>query len=159
MGLGRPLPLFPYPLILIDGPLRYLDLPQASYNVYGGTILFAVVVMTYCNAAMFVFRFGQTTGSSWTKMMASPKWGFGIATAVITVHTAGLVVPVNFLAMSPDDVRRAVKDVDLVFYEIINDRPFVGMEVGLRLSTLRIMPNLVQSCHRTHAARARDATH
>lgn len=131
MGLGRPLPLFPYPLMLAEGLLQHLDPPQSCYNVYGATILFSVVVMTYCNAAMFVFRFGQTTDSSWTKFMASPKWGFGIAAAIITVHSVGLVVPVNFLALSPDDVRRAVKDVDHAFYEIIKDRPFVAVEVGL----------------------------
>lgn len=129
IGFGHPLPLFPYPLMLGGGLLPWLNLPPTGNNVYAGTLGLSFVVMTYCNASMFAFRFGQTVDSRWIKIMAIPKYGFGLAVSFIGVLGVGMMLPMASSVAPVEDMRRLAKVADPTLYALIKDQPFIGLKV------------------------------
>ncbi|KAH7700239.1 hypothetical protein AAVH_32643, partial [Aphelenchoides avenae] len=128
IGFGHPLPLFPYPLMLGGGLLPWLNLPPTGNNAYAGTLGLSFVVMTYCNASMFAFRFGQTVDSRWIKIMAIPKYGFGLAVSFIGVLGVGMMLPMASSVAPVEDMRRLAKVADPTLYALIKDQPFIGLK-------------------------------
>lgn len=130
-GFGHPLPLFPYPFMRGGGPLQWLNFSQTGYIIYTEIIGCSAVVMVYSNASMFVFRYGQTVDSRRLKKLADPRFGFGFAAATISVVCVGTVLPLSYLwtTSSPDQILQETEALDPILYELIKDKPFLGLEV------------------------------
>lgn len=144
LGLGHPLPLLPYPYMLGGGILPALNFSQDGYHGYAAALLISFIVMTYANAAMFVFRFGQTLDSGIVKWMTKPRYAVGIAAATILAISVGLLLPLNYLTISPDDVRVSARETDAILYDLIKDRPFVGIKVR---HPVRVCPEILLAQH------------
>ncbi|KAH7719224.1 hypothetical protein AAVH_13289 [Aphelenchoides avenae] len=101
----------------------------AAYDAYIELTLFSFLIMLYANSAMFVFRFGQTVDSSFVRWMAHRRYGIGAAIAMVSTFSVGTLLPLNFLTISPDDVRSTARKTDAGLYEIIKSQPFFGMQL------------------------------
>ncbi|KAH7718993.1 BTB/POZ domain-containing protein 3-like protein [Aphelenchoides avenae] len=132
MGMLHPIPLTPYPLVLAaGGTFKLVNPSTTAFHMYINVIFISAFTMLYCNAAMFAFRFLQAVGSKRIRLMAQPKTGIAIAVVVISFFAAGFMIPLNFVWVSEVETMHYAEKWDADLFELIRDRPFVGLQVSL----------------------------
>lgn len=109
-----------------------LTVSTTGYNAYAGLALFSFIIMFYANTAMFVFRFGQTIDSAHVRWMSRPQYAVAIAVAIISTFSVGMLLPMSYMTISPDDVRSTSRQKDADMFELLKDKPFIGLQVPLK---------------------------
>lgn len=141
IALAHPSFMFPNPAVIVTGMASLLNISETGCHILLQAWVFAWITMIYINAAMFLFRYGQTVDNRALKLLGKPRYALTSAVLLLGLFGAGIIIPMQLSWVSEAVIKEAVYREDRQLFEMMEDKRVFGAEV--RLSGRLCLPKWV----------------
>ncbi|KAI1698148.1 serpentine type 7TM GPCR chemoreceptor srh domain-containing protein [Ditylenchus destructor] len=128
-ALASPEPLFPYPMLIVGGPLRNVHLGTTFNNIYLELGMLSIIFVFQSTLILFLYRYCQTADNYfYTRFLSDIRWTAAINFSIVVGGLIFMLVEqlvVKFFKSS-EELKDWIRAVDPKVYSHIGDRQVVG---------------------------------
>lgn len=135
--------LFPYPMMTVDGFVKYLSLGSLNYFIFDG-FLFVITCCFYTTTMLFVFRFLHMTKTRFHQYFIT--WRFSIPghCFMLAAITGTVIGSLHSIYEPEEKLKETIKLYNIALYEQVKDRLLFGLLVSYYFSETL----LINGCHK-----------